>query len=307
MPGAGAVTTIDRRAIDWPRTGRAVYRIRHHYRYTYTGRVTGVRQRLVMVPPDRHADQRLLAYDLDVRGAEGEWRVVWEPDRYGNRVCLVDVPAVPHAVDFEATYRVERRAAAGEPPDAARPEAFLAPTALTAPDDRLRDVARSLAAGGGRPRALAERVLEWAAGAIVYEQGVTGVRTPAAMALHLGRGVCQDFAHVALCVLRLVGVPARYVSGHLLGEGAPHAWVEALLPDPGRPGGAAPLAYDPTHGRRPGLDYVTVAVGRDYADIAPTSGVFSGAATGRLSFSKQADVVEIDYREGPGAGAEAPR
>ena len=109
-------------------------------------------------------------------------------------------------------------------------------------------------------------------GAIAFQIGVTGVRTPAAMALHLGRGVCQDFAHLLLCVLRLLAIPARYVSGQLLGEGVPHAWVECLVD-------GEVIAYDPTHGRRARLDYVTVAVGRDFADVTPTSGVFSGAAT----------------------------
>jgi transglutaminase-like putative cysteine protease len=71
------------------------------------------------------------------------------------------------------------------------------------------------------------------------------------------------------------------VSGHLLGEGVPHAWVEALVD-------GEVIAYDPTHARRTRLDYITVAVGRDYADVAPTSGFFTGAATGRLSATKAA-------------------
>jgi transglutaminase-like putative cysteine protease len=127
--------------------------------------------------------------------------------------------------------------------------------------------------------------------------GVTGVQTPAAMALHLGRGVCQDYAHLALVVLRLIGVPARYVSGHLLGEGAPHAWIEALLPDPELPDRLRAVAYDPTHGRPTRLDYITVAVGRDYADIAPTSGSFSGAAAGRLSARKDARILALTVRD----------
>jgi transglutaminase-like putative cysteine protease len=106
------------------------------------------------------------------------------------------------------------------------------------------------------------------------------------MALHLGRGVCQDFAHILLALLRSLGIPCRYVSGHLLGEGAPHAWVEVLLP-------SGVVAYDPTHHRRTRLDYLTVAVGRDFSDVTMTSGVFTGAATGRLHWSKQADVIQV--------------
>jgi len=145
---------------------------------------------------------------------------------------------------------------------------------------------------------LAERVHEWAAQAITYQIGVTGVQTPAAMALHLGKGVCQDYAHMMLTVLRLVGIPARYVSGHLLGEGAPHAWVEALVEDANDLGVPEVIAFDPTHHRRAGLNYITVAVGRDYADVAPTSGTFIGPASGRLSASKQAEIVEVVYDDG---------
>ena len=65
-----------------------------------------------------------------------------------------------------------------------------------------------------------------------YAHGVTGVKTTAAEAFALRQGVCQDYAHVMLALCRACGLPARYVSGHLLGEGGTHAWVEVLLPDP---------------------------------------------------------------------------
>jgi transglutaminase-like putative cysteine protease len=85
-------------------------------------------------------------------------------------------------------------------------------------------------------------------------------------------------------------VPVRYVSGHLLGEGAPHAWIEALLPDPNIPGQFRVVPYDPTHRVTPTLDYVTIAVGRDYADITPTSGTIFGAL-GHFTARKQAWVL----------------
>ncbi len=95
-----------------------------------------------------------------------------------------------------------------------------------------------------------------------------------------------------LSVLRLCGPPARYVSGHLRGEGGTHAWVEVLLPGDGSAGGAVALALDPTHAQAPGPGYVTVAVGRDYGDVAPTSGTYDGPWIGRLSISKR--LVEED-------------
>jgi len=127
----------------------------------------------------------------------------------------------------------------------------------------------------------------WAASALVYQLGVTAVHTTAADALRLGRGVCQDYAHVLLTVLRLLGIPARYVSGQLPGEGGTHAWVEALV-------AGSIVPYDPTHARRTHHDYVTVAVGRDYSDVAPTSGVFCGTATGRLVAHRRMRLIAAD-------------
>jgi transglutaminase-like putative cysteine protease len=296
---------VDRHVADWSRVSRAVYQVRHHYRYSYTGPVTDLRQRLIMIPPARHEDQRLLASHLAVRGDGGDHTISWEGDHFGNQVCHVQASRVDHAVDFEATYRVERSAKPGGRPvaaglDGAALGEYLQATALTAPDAQLRAAARRLEADATSPRVVAERVHDWAAGAISYQLGVTGVQTPAAMALHLGRGVCQDYAHIMLCMLRLLGVPARYVSGHLLGEGAPHAWVEALVEEPDV--GIQVIPYDPTHHRQVGLNYIIVAVGRDYADITPTSGFFSGPAAGRLSSSKQADVVELSYAGPTGGG-----
>ena len=104
------------------------------------------------------------------------------------------------------------------------------------------------------------------------------------MALHLGQGVCQDYSHIMLAVSRTLGIPCRYVSGHLLGEGAPHAWVELYVD-------GSIVAYDPTHHRRAGRNYIVVATGRDFADVTSTSGTFTGSATGRLHWSKQASVL----------------
>ena len=271
--------------------------MRQHYRYTYSGPVWDLRQRLVMIPSDRQRDQRLLHYDLAVRGTEGDHRLTWERDAFGNRIARVLANRVPQAIDFEATFRVERTSPGLVPEPPLRPtdaerRAYLQPTALTAPDERLIAAAHGIARTAVDPAERAELACAWAATAIGYELGVTGYSTPAAMALHLGRGVCQDYAHILLAVLRLLAVPARYVSGHLIGEGAPHAWVEAFVE---RPDGATEvLGFDPTHARPLRLDYLSVAVGRDFADVSPTSGTYSGPASGRLAATKEAEVVELD-------------
>src|SRR5713101_7453110 len=112
-----------------------------------------------------------------------------------------------------------------------------------------------------------------------YEQGTTTVHSDLDQILREGGGVCQDFAHLTLGVLRLAGVPARYVSGYLaprldrgrpLGEQASHAWLEVMLPE-------GWFGFDPTHGSRVTDHHVRLAVGRDYADVPPIRGVYRSA------------------------------
>jgi transglutaminase-like putative cysteine protease len=285
---------------DWSRVTRAVYRVRQHYRYSYSGAVWDMKQRLLMIPRDQEGDQRVLRHDLAIRGMEDGAQVTWVGDQFGNRVANVVVPRVPHAVDFEAVFEVERDATKSKArrpapwPAELGPMHYLRPTALTAPDARLVDAAIEIVRAADDPRERAERAHNWASGSITYQYGVTGYTTPAAMALHFQKGVCQDFAHILLALLRLVNVPCRYVSGHMLGEGAPHAWVEALIADADSPAEVEVIAYDPTHHRRARMDYITVATGRDFADVTPTSGTYGGPALGRLAYTKQAEIVEVN-------------
>ena len=131
-----------------------------------------------------------------------------------------------------------------------------------------------------------------------YESQSTEVNTPALHALAQGKGVCQDFAHIMIGCLRSLGLPARYVSGYLLtqpppgrprliGADASHAWVSAYLPSACVPEWQtdAPglwIDFDPTNHRwgwgSPGEDYVTLGLGRDFADVSPMRGVIQGGA-----------------------------
>jgi transglutaminase-like putative cysteine protease len=159
---------------------------------------------------------------------------------------------------------------------------YLRPTHLTRADEAITE----LALAGDHPdvASICDRVFR----AMTYRWGVTGVHTTAAEALLGGVGVCQDFAHIMLAACRRAGLPARYVSGHLVGEGGSHAWVEVLHPDPARPGTWLAEGWDPTHNRRTTGDYLVVAVGRDYADAAPMSGTFEGDdVIGTLSVDKR--------------------
>jgi transglutaminase-like putative cysteine protease len=159
---------------------------------------------------------------------------------------------------------------------------FLTPTAYTPFAGAVTDLAKRHAkvdSGFERASALMAAVR----GKLVYEPGATDVQTRADEVLALGRGVCQDFAHVMLAACRCVGIAARYVSGYLYDptlEGdnaASHAWVDIWDEERGW------IALDPTHDRGQTESYVRVAVGRDYADVPPTRGVYKGAANETLS------------------------
>jgi transglutaminase-like putative cysteine protease len=211
----------------------------------------------------------------------------------GNTIVRIHAARVERSVEFHMTAILERIRGDATP---LLPASVLAdprlvlPTRLTAADDRLRTLAADLAGHGENGLDLAERICAEVHTAVTYEYGVTTVETTAAEALAGGRGVCQDTAHLMLALCHLVGLPARYVSGHLLGQGGTHAWVEVLVP---RGSAASAVAFDPCHGRRADNRYVTVATGRDYADVAPTSGSYIGAPGGRLTTSRQVGVIAI--------------
>ena len=129
---------------------------------------------------------------------------------------------------------------------------------------------------------------------MTYKHGVTDVATTAAEALAMGHGVCQDYAHIMLAACRASGLPSRYVSGHLLGQGGSHAWVEVLLPANDGTGDSIAWTFDPTHASRGGLGYLTVAVGGDYSDVAPTSGTYRSRTRGRLISSKRVILTGLE-------------
>jgi transglutaminase-like putative cysteine protease len=270
-----------------------VYLLHQRLRYEYPAPIRRLTHRLVVIPPERHGDQRRVLHRLDVHGSEAE--VTALVDEFGNHLVEVRAPHVGAVIEFEAWAVVERVPAVSAIPVARLGDSrLLASSTLTAPDAALRDAAASLRPAGGPDPSL-ELALEvngWVHRAMRYRSDVTGVRTTAAQALALGQGVCQDYAHVMLALCRLLGIPARYVSGHLLGEGGTHAWVEVLVATPGCPDQATVVALDPTHDRQVGANYLTIAVGRDYLDVAPTSGTFVASCLGRLSTTKHLSVSD---------------
>ncbi len=147
-----------------------------------------------------------------------------------------------------------------------------AQTALTIPGDRIERLHAEL--GLNQFAGTYEKVLRIMQGlhdSFDYLPGSTTVHEPAEAALRLGHGVCQDYAHIMLSLLRMEGIPARYVTGMMLGEGASHAWVEALCR-------GYWYGFDPTNSRLVDDSYIRVSCGRDSGDCSIIRGTFRGLA-----------------------------
>lgn len=273
---------------------REVFLLEQRLRYEYAAPVRRLRHRLVVVPRGRHGAQVRTSFGHDVQGADATSTIT--SDRFGNHVIEVGAAEVEAWIEFRVWCRVTRR---GRGQSAVATAAlgdarWRRPTHLTESDAAMDEAAGALAVGvpsHGREVEVAERICAWTHDSFTYGFGTTGVRTTAAQALAGGRGVCQDYAHVMIAVCRRAGIAARYASGHLVGEGGSHAWVEILAPTIDGTAAAA-VAFDPTHRRRVGAGYLTIAVGRDYSDVAPTSGTFEGTCTGVLRSEKRLTIAD---------------
>jgi transglutaminase-like putative cysteine protease len=280
---------LDHDSTDLETAERVTYLLEQSFCYAYPAAIQRLRHRLFVLPPAQHGDQRLLAHRLDVEGAATRQTV--RRDSRGNTIVRIHAERVDHEVRFSVGALLERvrddvptRLGAAAISD----RRWRLPTRLTAADGRLRDIASQLARHDDTPLERAGRLCEYVHSAMTYGHGVTSVRTTAAEALAGGRGVCQDAAHVMLALCHLLEVPARYVSGHLLGQGGTHAWVEVLVPAAAH---AVAMPFDPCNGTPATMRYLTVATGRDYNDVPPTSGSYLGDPSGTLTAHRRLGVV----------------
>ena len=163
---------------------------------------------------------------------------------------------------------------------------LLCPTVYTPMSKRLAMVGRRIAKSH-HPAEAVIAAARWAHGELEYLPGSTGVHSSGLDALREGKGVCQDYVHLSLIVLRSMGIPARYVSGYLhpkrkalVGDtvkGQSHAWLQAWI---GRW-----WDYDPTNDTEINEQYLTIGVGRDYSDVSPLKGVYFGEGVTELEVS----------------------
>lgn len=265
-------------------------RISHTTRFAYDAPAYQSHNEVRMRPVD-NAGQKRLEFALEV---EPEAAFFEFDDFYGNRVHSFSIHPEHSVLTIVARSLVECMEEQSPPAPSMSFEEFLR-------DDRARVQAEYDFLGASRYVPFSDRMKRffWIArpqrtddvGAYVqqivafvrdqfsYEPGVTRAHSTVDEILTIGAGVCQDFAHLTIAILRLAGVPARYVSGYLapppgssrqtpIESQASHAWIEAQVPGQGWAG------FDPTHGCRTDTRHIKVAIGRDYSDVTPLRGVY---------------------------------
>lgn len=241
--------------------------------------------------PRSNSRQNVIVNRVETSPATRSYRYI---DYWGTAVTAFDLHA-PHR-ELEVTSASVVETDKPEPPAANigwadldsdavadRFHEVLTPTPYTPSGRQIDRVAARLAKG----RAPHEAVLaaaDWVRNEIQYVPGSTGVHTSGLDALKEGQGVCQDFAHLSLILLRAMGIPARYVSGYLhpkldaaIGEavqGESHAWIQAWT--------GSWWNYDPTNDTEITEQYVSVGFGRSYADVTPLKGIYLGQGSSDL-------------------------
>lgn len=254
-------------------------KIAHRTEYRYETPPDYGLQRIRLTPRDSQS-QRVQSWRIDIAGAREEVRYT---DSFGNETQLLSLDGGSQVLAVEAVGEVETRDVAG----VTGPHRGFAPlwlfsqaSPLTTPGPLLQSLAEGV--GEGQELDRLHRLMASVADRIEYRVGTTAATTTGEEALALGAGVCQDHTHAFISAARLLGFPARYVSGYLMHrteteQAASHAWAEAHV------SGLGWVGFDAANRVSPDETYVTVAVGRDYRDAAPVSGILLGQASEKLA------------------------
>lgn len=287
--------------------------IRHETVYKYTGAVSHSVNQICVIPRNTLLQQRL-NNTLHVHPAP-ERIYTWQ-DSFGNTLahfsieeshsrCVIESLSLVETSTFtppavEVTYKLSQLnhiLVNDLGFDGLLAKKCLLPSYHVQPLQGANALVEQLVKESDSVADVAERLMSWIFNEFDYDPGFSSVVTSVQKAWDAKRGVCQDFAHVALSILRAAGIPARYVSGYLetlpppgkkklQGSDASHAWFSVYSPNDGW------LDYDPTNNKRPDQQYVTTSWGRDYADVAPIKGVVYGGGSQIVEVS--VDVNRMD-------------
>ncbi|PKB14417.1 transglutaminase-like putative cysteine protease [Novosphingobium kunmingense] len=255
-------------------------RIEHVTRYSFSRPVVHGLQRLRLTPKNTQG-QKVSDWTMDFDGARVE---VEYDDHHHNRTTLVSVNAGVTSVEVRCSGLVEtadNHGIIGQISGYMPLWAFLIQTPLTRPGPRVRTIMADIEAPRGETLQTLHDLSGLVRRHVVYTVGATGVDTAGEEAAVLGKGVCQDHAHIFIGAARALGIPARYVSGYLMlndrvEQEASHAWVEAYVDHLGWVG------FDVSNGISPDERYVRVATGSDYREAAPVTGMSYGAGESLL-------------------------
>lgn len=271
-------------------------RVVHATGYAYKSPVTASYNEARLTPRS-DSRQNVILNRVETIPATRNYRYV---DYWGTAVTAFDLHAPHTELEVTASSVVETDKPEAPSDDVTwdelaseavrdRFDEVLTPTHYTPASRRLQRVGRRIVKENDPMQAVIAAA-QWAHSELNYVPGTTGVHSSGLDALREGKGVCQDFAHLTLILLRGMGIPARYVSGYLhpnrdavIGDtidGQSHAWIQAWT------GGW--WNYDPTNDSEINEQYISVGVGRDYADVTPLKGIYSGEGSTDLDV-----VVEV--------------
>ncbi len=284
------------------------YFVRHLTKFSYKSEVSESIMETRMHPRSDQ-NQRCLTFQLSVMP---RCRVFSYRDHHANHVHHFDIPGLHTQLVIVAESQVETQPQAGVPeslPSASWEELdrqvaqgdfweMLLPSEFAAPTTALKELAAKLdLRRTDDPLSVLHRLNKQLYEHFDYKPKSTRADSPIDHALRSGAGVCQDFAHIMTTLLRTeLQIPCRYVSGYLFHGGgahdrseaaATHAWVEAFLPELGW------IGFDPTNCLVAGDRHIRTAIGRDYADVPPTHGIFRGRTKSELTVA-----VQVTQNEG---------
>jgi transglutaminase-like putative cysteine protease len=273
------------------------FNVLHRTLYRYSQPVT-VSQHAARVEPRSLPGQIVEDFSLRIEPAPPVRKT--RADYFGNRVCFFSIQKVHSRLEIIAESRVTIAAVTppvlslsppwekvvqlfSDPvsPEVVEPYEFVFDSPLLRADPALADYARPSFAEGAPLLAAVLDLNRRIHADFRYDRVATTVATPLEEVMEKRRGVCQDFAHLAIASLRSLGLAARYVSGYLrtrppegkprlVGADASHAWFSVYCPDLGW------VDFDPTNNVMPETDHLTLGFGRDFGDVSPISGILTG-------------------------------
>ena len=246
----------------------------HSTSYRYDAPVDYGLQQVRLTPKEREG-QKILNWDITVEGGR---RQLHFTDHHTNRVDLISIDAGGDRLVIHVKGEVETSDTAGiigQHRGFTALWMFKRPTLLTTPGPKIRALLKELGGEYDNDIARAHALSALIVRHVPYATGKTDAGTGAEQAVTHGAGVCQDHAHIFVTAMRLLGHPARYVSGYLMmndraDQDATHAWAEAWFD------GVGWVGFDVSNGYSPDERYIRVATGLDYNDASPISGMRFG-------------------------------